>query len=414
MEASRLAQIREAEVTYQLRLERLMKAKGTRVMVESLARELRERPRPYVKAWYANYLLYGVEFGLKDLADPARGFVLAQESCEEGSSFGRELVGRAWGDGRGLPARDPAKAVHYLEEAAQADRGTAMSELSKYYFFGYGVPPDRNRAEQWARAAACRGSAAGMQWLAKWREDPAYGVPDHARALALLYEVGQLGSGPARAEVRRRVQSGDRMAQEFVHLDCIVGAVEGSDPLPTQLREAVQWLEAHAAPENPRIQVALAEVMIERNWVVYDVDAATAKLARAVAAGSDDARAVQAMMWWRGIGRRADEAAAVAQWRELAERGNARALNQIGWLHWWGNGVKYGIAKDAGKAFAFCHRAADLGYWAGQLNVADCYVHAIGTGKNAYLAAKYYGILEDRRFKRGREMKERILALVKD
>jgi TPR repeat protein len=46
--------------------------------------------------------------------------------------------------------------------------------------------------------------------------------------------------------------------------------------------------------------------------------------------------------------------------------------------------------------------------------VAECYAHGIGVQKNYFLAAKYYGILEDRRYKDAHRMKERILAMVKD
>lgn len=407
--------LRESEETYELRLVRVMRAKGMRALIEHLAEEYAKNPKPYVKAWYANYLLYGANFGLKDLADPPRGFALAEESRKEGSLFGLELVGRAWGDGKGTTHRDVTKAMHYLREAAERGRDSAMCELGKFYFFGAGVPKDRQLAEDWMRKAACRGATAGMVNLAEWWENPEYaGVTDTAKTLALYYEAGWLGDRVARDRLRERAKQGNKDAERYVHLDLVVASVAGYDPLPTKLRAAVKWLEANASPDDLVAQLALAEVMMEREYVVFNPDAAKAKVERARAAGSDDARALEAMMAWRGIGRKKDEAAAVAIWQELAARGDARGLNQLGWLHWWGNGKKYGLPKDEVKAFTLCQRAADLGYWAGQLNVAGCYSHGIGVAMNYHLAAKYYGTLENRRYKYAARMKERMLAHVKD
>lgn len=412
---AKVPSIVETEELYELRIERLLKAKGTKALVAHLEREVKERPRPYVKAWYANYLLYGVEFGLKDVADPVRGFALAQEAQAEGSLFGLELVARAWGDGRGAPQRDLAKAVSLLGEAAHRRRNSAMSELGKYYFFGLGVPEDRNLAELWVRDAACRGATGGMVQVAEWWENPQYTPkPDPAKALALYFEAAELGDRPARALLRERAKKGEREAQKYVHLGLLTEAVQGGDPLPSKLREAVKWLEANAAADDLPVQLALADVMKERRLVVCDIEAAKKKLARAAAAGSDDARAMQAMLAWLGIGQKADPAGAVAVWSELAKKNNGYALNQLGWAHWWGNAKSEGLEKDAAKAFHYCKRSADLGYWAGQLNLAECYNHGLGTEVNYFFAAKYYGILADRGYRSAREMKERILALVKD
>jgi TPR repeat protein len=405
---------REAEETYELRLERILNTKGLRAMVEYLARELKEHPTPYVKAWYANYLLYGEALGVKDVEDPARGFVLARESCNEGSLFGLELVGRAYGDGRGT-AQNPALAVGYLRGAVEQGRDTAMSELGKFYFFGVAVPKDRAAAEKLYLRGAWLGAYGPLHTLAQWWEDPRYTQPpNHEKALEIYYLAGEFGSADALKSMKAWAQKGDALAQKYVHLDFVVSTNEGYDALPSKLREAVRWLEAHAAPDDWPVQLALAEVMTKKTLVVYDPRAAKAKLERAVQAGVDDARALQAEMAWDGIGQPADKAGAVKTWQELADRDNARALNRLGALHYWGEAEKFGIPRDSAKAFALCRRSADLGYWAGQLNVAKFYTEGIGVPVSYFLAAKYYGILEDRRYPFAHKMKERVLAYVKD
>lgn len=404
----------DAEEANEVRLERLAATKGLPALVDHLARELKERPRPYIKAWYANYLLYGDAMGLKEMADPRRGFALAQEAAAEGSLFGLELVGRAHGDGRGTPRNVP-EALRLLREAAARDRDTAMGELAKYHFFGAGVPLDRAAAEEWARKAACRGATVTMLRIAEWWEDPKYTPsPNRAKANALYYEVGELGSREALAVLRERAKKGDADAERLTHLDLVVSSTRGYDALPTKLKASAAWLEANAGPDDLPAQLALAELLMEREGPVFNAAKARAKLERAVGAGSDEARAMLALMAWRGIGQKKDEAAAVAVWRELADKGNARALNQLGWLHWWGNGEKHGLPKDAAKSFALCQQAAGLGYWAAQLNLAECHAHGIGTPVNYHLAVKYYRLLESRRYIHATRMKNRILAMVKD
>jgi TPR repeat protein len=403
-----------AEETYELRLERVLNTKGRPAVVDFLRRELRDRPRPYVKAWMANYLLYGAELGLKDVADPPRGYALALESCQEGSLFGLELLGRAAGDGRGV-LRNPAQALTALRASAEAGRATAMGELGKYFFFGIGVAPDRDAAEAWMRRSAQRGAYVGMLYLAEWWENAQYvGTPNRAKANALYYEVGELGSSQARGELRKRAQGGDREAQKYVNLLFLDYALRGSDPLPAKLRESVKWLEENAAADDVPVQVALAAARLERTWPVFDAVRAKARLQALAAAGVDDARYYLAEVQWFGIGEKADPTAAVATWRALADKGHREALARLGWLHWWGNAAKFGVPKDAAQAFAYSRRAADAGSSQGQLNTADCYTHGIGVEENYYLAAKYYGIAEDRGYVNARRMKDRVLALVKD
>lgn len=384
-------------------------------MLEVLRHDLAERPRPHVKAWYANYLLYGEELGVKDFSDPKRGFALAQESRAEKSLFGLELVGRAYGDGRGPGYRDTSEAVKYLEEAAAKGRDSAMCELSKFYFLGRGVKKDQTKAEELAFRAGWQSATDGLMHLAVWWEDPRYvGTPDHAKALALYYAAAELGVGEARQKLRQLATAGDSLAEKYTKLDFVVGAREGATAYPVQVKAAVRWLDEHASADDIPVQIALAELMMERLGPVYDAKAARTKLTRSAAAGSDEAQNQLAWMAWRGIGQKSDPAAAVATWRVLSEKHNAGALNAIGWLSWWGNGEKYGVQKDARTAFASCRQAADLGDWMAQRNVADCYAHGIGTEVNYYLAAKYYQMIEQRGFVRGRDMKQRMLAAVKD
>lgn len=404
----------EQEQTYELRLERVLVTKGVAAVVKKLEADLRERPASYVKAWYANYLLYGAQLGVPAVVDLSHGFKLAEESAAEGAQFGVEMLGRAYGDGRGV-ARDVKVASRYLRQAAEAGRYGACIEIGKFHFFGVGGPPDRMQAEVWMRRAAWRGGTAGLAYLADWWEDPKYTpAPDPAKANALHYAAAEFGAVSSYRTLAARAEAGEPDAQKYLHLRLVVRATRGADPLPSKLKAAVKWLESHASPEDAAVQVALAEAMIVRTLPVYDPARAKAKLERVAAAGDLDARYVLADMAWRGIGQKAEPMRAVAEWRQLAEQGNAPALNAIGWLHWWGNGAPHGVEKDATKAFEYCRRAAEAGEGVATINVAECYAFGIGTPVNYYVAAKYYDLAEARGYVRAEKMKRRILGYLKD
>lgn len=405
----------EAEETYELKLLQLLRKSGRQALVNHLALELRERPRPYVKAWYANYLLYGKELGVPEVSDPERGFALACESQKEGSLFGEELVGRAWSDGRGTGERRTDLAVKHLTEAALNGRCTAMSELGRLHFFGQGVGLDRDMAEQWIMKGVWLGATGPLMNLAHWWENPEYvGTANRAKANALYYEAGEYGDDTAMTLLEQRAKQGDRDAQKYVHLDLIVSTMRGYRALPSHLRAAVKWLEANAAADDIRVQIALIDIMKERRLAVYDAKAARAKAERLAAAGNENARALLAEFAWRGIEQKEDPSAAIKIWQELALFENPHALYRMGWMHWWGNGEKHGISQDARKTFEYCRKSAELGYWRAQWVLANLYSDGIGVQKNYFMAAKFYRLLEERRYKGAREKKEWMLAHVKD
>lgn len=401
----------DAEATNELRLERILVAKGHRALFQHLEAEMARNPQPYTKAWYANYLIYGDLFQLPDVMDQKRGFALAKESMTEGSLFGTELVGRAYGDGRGPGFRDTMASTRYLKKAAEQGRDSAMCELAKFYFLGRpGIPANRDEGERWARQGGWLGATAGLSYLAEWWEDPKYtNPPDPERALALHFEVAQLGCAPSRQLIHARATAGDERALKYEKLMYLVDAREGAVAYPSHIKAAVKWLLEHAG-EEPRVQIAIAELLMEKRGPVYDGKLARELLTKAAATGNDDARELLAMMAWRGIGQKADPMAAIATWRELAEKGNARALNSYGWIHWWEKAEKHGIPKDARKAYELCRRSADLGHWRALFNVAHCYAHGVGTELNYHLAVKYYDLLEKRGYISAREMKDRVLG----
>jgi TPR repeat protein len=403
----------DAEETFELRMEQVLQKGGHRALYDRLQKEQAARPRGYVKAWVANYLIYGAAFGLPEVADPVRGFAMAKESRAEGSVFGAELVGRALGNGRGCE-KNPGEAAKLLREAANAGRGSAMSELAKYYFFGLGLPENRSLGEHWARLAAWRGSLDGLPNLATWWIDARYtSTPDVERGLQLAYEAAEHGAPKGFEILNTFAASGNPTALKYQKLQYVVGAIEGAVARPAQLKATIKWLEENTKADDVPVQLAIARLRMERLSPVFDPEKARQRL-QLLASTSDDAGALLADMKFRGIGQRADQAGAIADWKELVKRGNARALNALGWYSWFENATRYGLPKDAKAAFTYFSAAAESGYYEAQFNLAACYADGVGTPQNYAQAAKYYGMLARRGYLRAIEKRDRVLALAKD
>jgi hypothetical protein len=402
------------EETFELRMERVLKKEGHEALFARLQREQRENPRPYVAAWLANYLIYGDALGLPGRRDDRAGLAMARKAMADGSLFGKELVGRALVDGHGVPQRMPKEGALLLQEAADAGRYTAMAELGKLNFFGYGVPRDLARALVLARQAAYRGSPDMLYNFGQWMEDGRAGLPVNVeRACNYYLEAAEWGVRAARVRLEALEKAGNAEARISRQLLLLFDLVNGYDFTNVRIKRAVQLLEAERAGEA-RVQVAVAQVRMEIRLPVYDPAKAWAGLAAAAQRGDEDARYFQAEMLRRGIGRKKDPEAAIAQIQALADGGNAHAMGRLGWLYYWGEKKGSEPPKDEAKAFAYTRAAAHAGDQFSILNVGFMYEHGIGTPVNYYLSARYFSIAEDIGWREATEHKNAALAQIKD
>ncbi|MGC9953638.1 MAG: tetratricopeptide repeat protein [Rhizomicrobium sp.] len=78
--------------------------------------------------------------------------------------------------------------------------------------------------------------------------------------------------------------------------------------------------------------------------------------------------------------------AALARFRQAAERGYPPAMNSIGSMYFDGSGV----SKDEGKAIAWYRKAAERGDVSGQLNLALAYENGRGVPRNYVSALEWY------------------------
>jgi len=77
--------------------------------------------------------------------------------------------------------------------------------------------------------------------------------------------------------------------------------------------------------------------------------------------------------------------------QRAADLGNVNAMNQVGFAHQHGNGVKI----DKKKMIKYYRMAADLGYERAQFNVANCYYNGEGVARDFVEAARIYKLASD-------------------
>lgn len=85
---------------------------------------------------------------------------------------------------------------------------------------------------------------------------------------------------------------------------------------------------------------------------------------------------------------RQDYAAAMGQWRQAAEEGDAEARNGVGWL--FAKGL--GVPTDHEQAARWFALAAGQGHAGGQLNLGNLYDDGLGVPKDYAEAARWFGL----------------------
>lgn len=404
----------DAEETFELRMERILQKSGRKGLVDVLRKETSTNYRPYAAAWLANYLLYGDIFGLAEVHDENAGMAMAKKAMEEGSIFAKEMVGRAMVDGRGVSQRRPNEGAKLLQEAAETGRFTAMAELAKLYFYGYGVPRDLGQAETWARRAAYRGAPYMLHSFGVWTEEGKAGwKADMTRACRYYLEAAEWGNGAARQRLQALEKAGTPEARISLQMLLLFDLAAGGDFTTPRIKRAVQILEAEC-PEDPQVLVAVGQIRMERMQPVYDHTKAWAQFEKAAQKGETDGLYHQAEMIRRGIGRKKDVPTALAKIHELAERSNAHAMGRLGWLYYWGAEENRQQTKDEAKAFTYAKKAAHAGDMTSVLNTGFMYEHGIGTPVNYYMSARYYSIAEDVGYRDATRRKNAALAFIKD
>jgi TPR repeat protein len=197
---------------------------------------------------------------------------------------------------RDLQAKDYAKAIPLLQQAANADDADAMMNLGVLYENGWGVTQDYVKAREWYQKAATAGNAEAMN------------------NLGALYDKGR------------------GVAQDYA--------------------QARRWYQKAATAGNPNAMNNLGELYHYSRGVAQDYVKAREWYQKAAAAGNAEAMNNLGVVYENeGVVR--DYAQAREWYQKAAAAGNTAAMNNLGLLYYYGRGV----AQDHAKAHEWFQKA---------------------------------------------------------
>lgn len=164
-------------------------------------------------------------------------------------------------------------------------------------------------------------------------------------------------------------------------------------------------LAALAAGGDSRAMLGLAYMRLNPDTPRYNPTEAAGLLEQAAAAGSPEADFELAKLLETGLGVPPDPERALALYRRSADQGFADAINDLGFLYYYGS---LGLAKDQAKALELFRKAADLRHPEAMFNYAALIDDGLVPGSGPEVAAAYlykalrsgsskvYSILSDR------------------
>lgn len=384
---------------FDIKHEGLLATKDRATAYAFVYEQLQKSLRPRLLARHGSYLLQGEAWGAPT-GYAAVGFQEIQAAAATGDTFANAALGFQLLVGEHV-ARDPARGLQLLTDAATGGDVDAMVLLGQAYQDGIGVTADLTLAENWFKRAAWAGrpfplAHFGDRWIDKTITNPIF--PD--LAIAVWLEAARYGSGSAhqRLEWLTRPETYFPGAQRALHILLLESVALGADVQRKRVRAAMDDLARDYAKDIDAL-LARALVLSTPGGGAYDATEAARLVQTAVDLGSLRARSIQASFLAKGIGLKKDPAAALAIWRELEDKNVPHALAMLGYHSYWGSLGKNLLPKDEALAFRYSARAAALGDYFGHLNTGYCYLHGIGTDENYarslrhYYAAEYQGSL---------------------
>lgn len=402
-ESPAVAPLAGIDIALDVRHDILATEKGDEAAYQMLAQEFARDPRPHVKARYGEYLIEGKRWSAPEGRD-AEGLALVNDALRAGSVHALRVIGWQLIAGTHGPA-DSVGGLGMLHQAAALGNMNAVVTLGDAYFRGIGTRQNLDLAETWFRQAANNGKPHSLFRLGQHYETQPEGL---SRACQLYYEAAVRGSRSSVRRIKELVAQNVSAAQRAQRLVTLWFGGLGAPLERRETREAMAYLEA-TCPEDAEALLAIGRM---------HVASVNAKLAvpyfdKAIRLGSQDARAERARLLAEGHGLRMDQPAALAELRTLETERNPEAMALLGYYQYWGSLTGAGLKKDPAQAFAYSKRAADLGNFFGQRNVATCYEFGIGVPVDLALAARYYRAAEWRGDQMAQERGRRALRHVK-
>lgn len=277
--------------------------------------------------------------------------------AEQGNWQAQNIVGMAYGNGRGI-SKDDTKAVYWFRKAAEQGSADAQVNLGISLRYGRGTAKDEVQAVGWFRQAAEQGNAGAQNRLGiAYRNG--HGIrKDDAKAVSWF---------------RLAAEQGDGSAQYNLGL-----AYEIGEGIPKDETQAVSWYQKAAAQGVELAQYNLGVAYAKGSGIAKDEAQAVFWYRKAAEQGHTGAQNNLGILLNRGQATEKDAGEGVDWLRKAAEQGNAEAQANLGSNYVFGQGV----TEDQMQAVYWYHKAAEQGHRIAQFNLSVHYRDGRGVEKS--------------------------------
>lgn len=300
-------------------------------------------------------------------------FQFYHRAAELGSVGGYNGLGNCYYNGYGVE-KDPTEAAKYYQVAAENGDAAAQTQLGYLYLNGEGVPKDYQQALHWSSQAAEQGHVAALVNTGIIYGE-GYGVPvDYTKAITYIEAAATLATGESQERYMQSVFKYAKKSAEAGNADgmcwladCYAlgyGVEQESDLALAWYRQAADKGYARAMgavgafyqDNNRDLKAALDWLKkAERagdttySWRIADLEQDIKETNHIAQEEMQKAR----FAYWDD-----DYAEAIAWYRQAADKGNVKAMVEIGDMYMEGKGV----TKSESKAREWYQKSVDAGY----------------------------------------------------
>lgn len=400
------------EEIFGLRFRQALDRKGPDGARAFLQKEMAKGFQAPTRAYVAWVSLFSEAWGIPALVDASMARQLAEDAVVQGSAVAADVLGRARIYGLAGIGRDEKEGFALLERAVAQGLPRALAKKGVFLMQGVGGNVRIEEGAALVRRAAALGSLVGLEEVADGYAAGKIGqAADQVQALEYYYLLAQFNDGYGWKKLQQAEEGKIPGARLLRALAYVRFANDGGRLAPTVVRRHLATLE-EIGQNDSRAWVELGEAHMEGIYAKRDYTKAQDYLRKARAAGNKEAGFFLAYARMRGFGVPREPRAAMAEMQALAEAGDGRAADRLGFLYYWGASDVPGLKKDPDQAFAFVRRGAEAGYQHSAMNLAFCYENGIGTKVNYILAAKMYSIASSAGYPAAEEKLVRTLAFI--
>ncbi len=138
-----------------------------------------------------------------DAKDFAKALPLLEQAADVGNTRAMNILGDLYYDGRGVP-QEYGRAREWYQKAADAGNVSAMTNLGWLYEKGMGVTQDYSKAREWYQKAADAGNADAKEALAHLPEVAVQPSAQPTAPVAVAIPSPSISATPSKEELARR------------------------------------------------------------------------------------------------------------------------------------------------------------------------------------------------------------------